>query len=55
MKKTLLSFALLSLVVCLASAWTYFTGSLSQSGFRILFALASASWFIFATWWAYQR
>lgn len=55
MRKVLLIAALLSLVVCLGSAWAYFVESLSRDSFRTAFAVASVAWFVLATCWVYRR
>jgi hypothetical protein len=41
--------AVISLVVCLASAFWFFAGRISEGGYKTLFALASLAWFVFAT------
>ena len=41
--------AALSLVVCLAMSYLFFTGRVSEGGYKTVFALASLAWFVLAT------
>jgi len=47
--------SLASLAACLVSAIIYFSGRLSEQDFKLVFLLASAGWFVFATFWAKAR
>lgn len=56
MARLLFSFlALGSLAVCLLSALGYFLGKLQASEYKLIFFIASLTWFIFATLWARRR
>ncbi|MBN2409010.1 MAG: hypothetical protein JXE07_04680 [Candidatus Aminicenantes bacterium] len=56
MAKTVLGFlSLLSLAACLVSAILHFRGRLPTSDFRLIFLLASATWFVFAALWSRSR
>lgn len=56
MDRLLFSFlALGSLAVCLLSALGYFLGKLLASEYKLIFFIASLTWFIFATLWARRR
>ncbi len=41
--------AALSLAVSLSSPFLYFWGSLTMPGYKMLLAIGSAAWFVFAT------
>ncbi len=49
------AFSLMSLAVCLAAPILHFLGKLSAQGFRLVFLIASAGWFVFATLWSKAR
>jgi exosortase/archaeosortase len=41
--------AAISLLACLAMAYLFFTGAVSEASYKTVFALASLAWFVFAT------
>jgi len=56
MKKILfLLLSLLSLLVCLISPFLYFFGRIEEKDHKLIFLLASAGWFVFATLWSSIR
>ncbi len=55
MKRALLTVALLSLIGCLWSAWSYFLGNLPKDAFLWQFGFGTLAWFVTATWWAYRK
>ena len=52
MKKLLAVGSILSLVLCLAAPFFFFSGRLTETKFKLALALASAAWFFLATAWA---
>ncbi len=55
MKKALLTVAVLSLVGCVWTSWSHFTGNLPREDFLIQIQLETLAWFVSATWWAYRK
>jgi len=51
-RKVCLWMAILSLLACLATPLLYFLGRMEMSTYKALLAVATGSWFIFATAWA---
>jgi len=47
--------SLASLAICLLSALWYFLGKIQVFSYKLVFLVASLSWFIFATLWAKHR
>ena len=43
-----LSMAVLSLLLCLAAPFLYFSGRMSEGGYKSLFLAASMGWFVFS-------
>jgi hypothetical protein len=48
-RKTSLWLAALSLALCLAAPVFYFLGRMDSAAYKAMLALATASWFLFAT------
>lgn len=51
-RRVCLWMAILSLLGCLAAPLLYFLGRMEMSTYKTLLAVATVSWFVFATTWA---